>query len=374
VGTLRNRLGALRERRGLRQRELAEAVGVSRQSLSALEAGRSAPSTDLALRLARALDCRVDDLFWLEERETSVVAELAGGGDDTARGGRVALAWIDGRWVAHRLAIDAGSVAADGLLARRGGAGRRHRVGLLRPVDELRDGLVCAGCAPALGLLAARAGGHRGGPRVVWLERSSGDALGLLQRGHAQVAGAHLFDDASGAYNVPVVQRLMPDRAMRVFRLARWQAGLVVAAGNPRRIAGAADLASPDVAVLRREPGSGAEALLARMLRDAGVAPGAVRRGPLVRGHLEVARAVALGAADAGVAIESVALGLGLGFVPLAEERFDLVVARDVADDPRVVRLLDTLTGRAFRRDLDSLGGYQTAEAGDLIVETRAQP
>lgn len=357
MSALVSRVAELRQQRGLRQQALAAAVGVSRQALSAIEAGRASPSTELALRLARALDCRVEDLFELDD--DSVTAEVAAGSPVTPR---VALASIDGRWVAHPLGLAAD--AADGLVA--GGTRARRRVRLLAPVAALRDRLVVAGCAPALGLLAARAAAERGGSRITWLERSSADALALLARGQVHVAGVHLDD---GAGNAAAVGRGVPDRALRLFRLARWSAGLVVAAGNPRRIAGVRDLTCAGVRVARREPGTGAEALLARLAGAAGVGPRAIATTTRAGSHLAVAQAVALGAADAGVAIESVARALGLGFVPLADEGFDLVVAADVAADPRVVRLLATLAGRPFRRELESLGGHRATESGDLVAE-----
>jgi putative molybdopterin biosynthesis protein len=250
-----------------------------------------------------------------------------------------------------------------------GGRGRQRSIQLLRAADEARDALLCVGCAPALGLLTARTAERRG-PRVVWLDCASEDALGHLARGHAHVAGAHLLDDPSGEYNVPRVRALMPDRALRVVELARWEAGLVVAAGNPRRIRGVADLARRGVTVARRPAGAGAEVLLQRLLRQARVPRSAIGLdGPVVHGHLDVARAVALGAADAGVAIRNAALAFGLDFVPLAEERFDLVLGSDAAADPRVARLLDTLTGRAFRRELDCLGGYRTGDTGRVTAD-----
>jgi putative molybdopterin biosynthesis protein len=352
---LQSRVAELRQQRGLRQQALAAAAGVSRQALSAIEAGKATPSTDVALRLGRALDCRVEDLFALDDDER-ITAELAG----DAATPRVALAAIDGRWIAHPLG--AAATAADGLVAA--GSRARRSVRLLAPASALRDRLLVAGCAPALGVLAARAAAERGGPRITWLERSSADALALLACGQIHVAGVHL-DGGDGAGNLAAVRRGVPGRALRLFRLARWSAGLVVAAGNPRRIAGVRDLGR--VRVVRRDAGAGAEVLLARLTADAGVAPRSA--GPRATSHLAVAQAVALGAADTGVAVESVARALGLGFVPLAEERFDLVVAADVADDPRLVRLLATLAGRPFRRDLEGFAGHRATDTGDLVAE-----
>ena len=243
MAALGNCVGRRRAAAGLRQHDLAARVGVSRQSLSTLEAGHSVPSAALALRLAHELGCRVEDSFFLiDERHAPIRVELAG--DETAprdqhrpsrtrrvapAEARVVLASIDGRWVAHRLAAsDPGALAtaADGAIT-----GRAARVTPFADIERARDTLLCAGCAPAGGILAARTSAARTGDRVVWLDRSSGAALDLLARGQVHVAGAHLYDEDANEFNVPFVQRRLPGRLMLVFNLARWQAGLVVAPG-----------------------------------------------------------------------------------------------------------------------------------------------
>jgi molybdate-binding protein/DNA-binding XRE family transcriptional regulator len=374
---------------GLRQQDLAARAGVSRQSLSALEAGRSVPSATLALRLARELGCRVEDLFWIDERHAPVRVELAADDVEPRRekagpgtrasaapaDARVVLASLDGRWVAHRLTAGdpaALATAADGALA--GGVARERRGTRVTPfadLDGARDTLLCAGCAPAGGILAARASAARAGNRVVWLDRSSGAALDLLANGQVHVAGAHLYDEAAGDFNVPFVQRRLPGRAMLIFNLARWQAGLVVAPGNPRRIRGVRDLARADVRFLPRPRGAAAQDLIERLLRREGLPVPAPL--PLVaRGHMDVARLVALGLADTGISLPEAARAHGLPFIPLFEERFDLIIAKEHGGDARIVRLLDLLSGRSFRREIETLGGHVTRDSGRLMADTSA--
>jgi putative molybdopterin biosynthesis protein len=400
VGTLGNSLARRRAATGLRQQDLASRVGVSRQSLSVLEAGRTVPSAALALRLARELGCKVEELFWVDDRQAPLSVELAtddldaetaphpraaGGrkvgrkrpsaGAPIARDMRVVLASIGGRWVAHRLGTsDSGSflTAADGVVSSRARGKRRGaQVTLLDDARTARDTLLCAGCAPAFGILAARASDWRTGERVVWLERSSGVALDLLARGQVHVAGAHLYDEETREFNVPFVQRRFEGRSMLIFNLARWEAGLVVASGNPRRIRGVRDLVRPDVSFVQRQPGAAAQELVTRLFRTEGLRVDSLPRAHFTaRGHMEVARLVALGVADVGVALPAVARAHGLDFIPLAEERFDLILSKDVSSDARIVRLLETLSGRGFRREMKTLGGHVTRDAGQLIADT----
>ena len=208
-----------------------------------------------------------------------------------------------------------------------------------------------------------RAGGcrARGAERVLWLERSSGAALDLLARGHVHVAGAHLYDEEAHEFNVPFVQRRLPGRSMLIFNLARWEAGLVVAPGNPRRIRGVRDLSRPTSGSScgdNRAPGrrTWIDRLCREGLRRDEVAAGAAaaRSRWTARGHMEVARLVALGVADAGVALPSEARAHGLDFIPLGRGALRPILSKALAGDARIVRLLETLSGRGFRREMES--------------------
>ena len=110
--------------------------------------------------------------------------------------------------------------------------------------------------------------------------------------------------------------------------------------------------------------------MLDRLLRHARIPRRAINPIPrAATGHLAVAQAIAQGTADVGVATRSAASAFGLGFVPLAEERSDLVFSDELRDDIRVGRIVDTLRSPAFRRELDTLDGYETAQSGDIVAE-----
>src|SRR5207247_8473978 len=142
--------------------DVAARVGVSRQALSALEAGATVPSTSLALQLARALGCRVEDLFWLSDDQAPLEAALVAAPDDGRK--RVAVAPVGERWVAHLLDGEGPPVVpADGVRA-----GRRVRP--LRAAAALRQNLLVAGCDPALGLLGGHLGERFPAARLHWIE------------------------------------------------------------------------------------------------------------------------------------------------------------------------------------------------------------
>lgn len=356
-------LRARREAAGLSQEALAGAIGITRQSLLATERGRQIPSTAVALRLARSLGCRVEDLFHLE-RPASSLRVLAA--RPAPANGRVAIGRVDGRWIAHPLAPDA-STAADAMLPRETGAGRAAEVVPFGAPAEMEGHVLVAGCAPALGSLSHRLERPGIDARMRWLPYGSGRALEQLSKGLVHVAGLHLHDARRGEDNVPFVRRRFADRRMLVVNLVTWQQGLVCAPGNPHGIRGIDDLLRPGLRVAQREEGAGATKLLRRRLAEHGAR--ATRLvGPSVEGHHAVGHAVVLGAADVGIAIESIAAARGLAFVPLAQERFDLVLSAEHAGEPAVARLLAAIDDPAFRRELSGLGGYGTAHTGHVAT------
>jgi len=366
---LDNRVRHERERLGLSQQSLAEKVGVSRQAIVAIETGKSVPSTVLGLRIARSLRSRVEDLFSLSS-EAGIAVRLAPAEgppdtEPTASGGaRVALGEVGDRWAAHRLPQDA-SVAADGLIAA-DASGRTAVVRPLADLAQLRRNVLVAGCAPLLGGLARRIG-DAPDARATWLPAGSTRALELMKDGFIHVAGVHFGESAPGENNASRTRRALPGTRALLIALTRWRLGLVVPTGNPLGIRSGSDLLRPGLRLARREEGSGARKLLMSLLAAEGVQRSTLP-GPIAAGHAEVAQLVRCGAADVGVAIEGVALAAGLGFVPLVEERFDLVVRANLADWAPVSRLLETLDDPGFRADAAQLPGYDVESCGHVIT------
>lgn len=358
-----------REALDLSQITLAERADLSRQSVGAIEAGRATPAVDVALRIARALDCQVEDLFGPAEADPALQVELIS--DPTSS--RIALALVRERWVGVPLGPEGLRVAADALVVK--AQGRRATVSPLRPLADSRDNLALMGCAVGLGLLADRLQTPRGTGRVLWVASSSGAALRALGNGLTHVAGVHSVESpgaAAGAdANVECVRRAAGRESLVLVTLARWEAGLLTRTDD-ERVRSVADIGASKIRLVAREKGAGARQLLEQRLRAAGCSLERVRSAPLVAlGHVDVARAIAMGAADVGVATRDAALALGLRFLPLAEERYDLVIPKPLLTDARIERLLDVLVSRAGRRDLSSLG-YDVSSAGSRVADVKA--
>lgn len=359
TGRIENGLAAARARLGWSQSRTAAAAGVSRQSYAAIEAGAAVPSTEVALRLARAFEQPVEALFRLADAPAERVrARWAGG--RAPLGQRVRLAQVGGRSVAYPTGeFEQPIRSADGVVL--GEEGGEVEVVLLadRPPEAT---LVVVGCDPSFGVVADALRRERG-VEVGWFARGSRAALKSLADGEAHVAGTHLKNAATGEYNATFVRELVPFACTRI-SFATWEQGLLVGPGNPAGIERVEDLARPGIRLLNREPGSGSRALLDERLGEAGVtADGIAGYGTRARGHLAVAEGIAAGVADAGVGIRAAGAAFGLDVVPLATERYELIVPDHFLDLPQVGALLDTLRQRGIRAQIESLQGY---DAGDM--------
>ncbi len=194
------------------------------------------------------------------------------------------------------------------------------------------------------------------------------DGLKRLARGEAAVAGIHLVDPESGAYNLAAVRQALPEPDTVMVEWAWRQQGLVLGAGNPRRVGGVADLLDKRVAVIRRQDGSGSELLLRQLLAEAGVDPAALEVVPRVaRSESELALAIADGKAEAGLGIAAVARRYRLDFVPLARERYDLVLRRREYFEPPVQQLLGFARTPEFAARAAEMGGYDIGGLGTVV-------
>lgn len=191
------------------------------------------------------------------------------------------------------------------------------------------------------------------------------DGLVNLRQGLCQVSGAHLLDK-SGEYNAPFVRHLFPDRAMDLVTLAYRTQGLMLAPGNPKGVRGAADLARAGLRFINRNPGSGTRLWLDGELERQGILPESIDGYQrVVNTHTECARAIVSGEADAALGLQASAQQHNLEFIPLFEERYDLVLPREQEDT--LAPLLEFIQTAAFRRDLKALTGYNTSHSGEQI-------
>ncbi len=192
------------------------------------------------------------------------------------------------------------------------------------------------------------------------------DGLIALRQGIGQMAGAHLFDPATSEYNLPFVRHLFPDRPMRVMTLVHREQGLITAPGNPLHLKNLQDLLQPGVRMVNRNRGSGTRLWIDTELKKQGISTGnIVGYNWEVSTHVQVAEAIVNGQADVGVGLYAAASKFGLGFQPLFEERYDLVIPEEYFSSPLLAPSLDYIHTAQFREKTAQLGGYNTAQAGN---------
>ena len=250
---------------------------------------------------------------------------------------------------------------------------------LLFPRAEVDAWLASKSASPARPRIAAPAivaGSHD--PLLEWAARESGSGLAVLACGSrsgldkladgaASIAAMHWLDD-SGEYNVPLLRARFADGDIVAVEWARRAQGLVVAPGNPLKLRSVADLAKKKARVVVRQPSSGSQRLLEHLLGRSSFALDALRVvGKPAFAETGLAAAIRDGNADAGVAIEAAARAHGLAFVPLASERFDLVVRRRDYFEPGVQTLLAFARTPEFREQAARLGGYDVASTGRVV-------
>jgi molybdate-binding protein/DNA-binding XRE family transcriptional regulator len=369
---IKNQLPAVRRSRGIGAADLARRVGVSRQTIYAIEAGSYTPNTELALGLARELEVSVEQLFSLATEAQAAPDTIASevlSAHTPEKGDPVRVGKVGSKWVSVPVSAAPYYLPeADGVIAHL--EQRRSKADVLIPSrDALSEKrLVLAGCDPASSLLVHMVE-QSSGVEVVSAAASSKLALDWLRAGKVHVAGSHLKDDRTGEFNLPYIRREFKDGDFTVVTFARWEEGLVVAKGNPKGVRRVQDLAKRGVRFVNRELGSGSRALLDRLLKDAGVPASKVDGYErVVRGHLAAAYSVASGQADCCLATRSAAQTFNLAFTPLESERYDLVMRKRTLETPEARALLDVLQRATLRRKLEAVAGYDTAETGTVVA------
>ncbi len=251
-------------------------------------------------------------------------------------------------------------------------AGHKVTVQLLRHKDEIKNTIVCIGSHDnTLDLLANSIKKNYPDYSLSSAHVGSMGGLMALKRVEAHCAGTHLLDEDSGEYNVPFIKRFFSGRKMVLVNLVYRQQGLLIKKGNPKNISGFEDLLRDDVLFINRQPGSGTRLLLDKYLREKGISPSKIKGYEKDEyTHMAVASAVLTGLADTGLAIYSSAKALGLNFIPVANERYDIAIPYEFMETEMINVLLQVIReDNEFRSMVQSLGGYDTSDMGKVLFE-----
>ena len=321
---------------------------------------------------------------WLGRRPLELPTETAtltrklvspAGDDDFVR---VAVGRVGDKLLAAPLSRGAGVITslvqADGLALLPSGvqgmdAGEQVKVHLYRSKAEVERTIFCIGSHDmTLDLMAQFLAGYD--RRLASANVGSQGGLVALRRGEAHMAGSHLLDPKDGEYNISYIRQYMPNIPVKVMTLVGRDQGLIVKKGNPKQIKSLGDLTKPQVQFVNRQRGAGTRVLLDYHLNLLGIPADSILGYTQEEyTHLGVAAAVASGRADCGLGIAAAAQALDLDFVPLFQERYDLVIPKIHAESDLLAPLFDLVAGDGFRSAVSKLTGYDVSAMGRIILE-----
>ena len=233
-----------------------------------------------------------------------------------------------------------------------------------------RPGAILCGQDSSLDMIADFVTSSVGNGAVVLRSHAgSYNSLTMLYHGKVDMATAHLWDEATGTYNLPYISKLLPGMEVTAVRLFGRTTGIYVPAGNPRKVEGVSALARPELRIINREKGSGVRVLVDEKRKAMGLSPRQIRGYDEVRtSHMTVAAAVASGEADYGFGAEAASRMVdGVDFLPIQLEWYDLVLPTARREEPAFRAVLDYVTSQRFRRDLEQTGRYDLSQTGIIF-------
>ncbi|NOH02877.1 MAG: molybdopterin biosynthesis protein [Chloroflexi bacterium] len=335
---------------------------------------------------ALTVDIFVEPLLakWLGRRPLELPVETAiltrklvspAGDDDFVR---VVVGKVGDKLLAAPLSRGAGVITslvqADGLALIPSGvqgmeAGEKIQVRLYRNRNEIEKTILAIGSHDlTLDLIAQFLAEHD--RRLASANVGSQGGLVALRRGEAHLAGSHLLDTQIGEYNISYIRQYMPNIPVKVVALVGRDQGLIVRRGNPKGIKTLGDLTRSEVQFVNRQRGAGTRVLLDYHLNLMTIPPDSIAGYHQEEyTHLGVAAAVASGRADCGLGVATAAQALDLDFIPLFQERYDLVIPKQFAQDELLSPLFDLLADSRFREAVSHLKGYDVSVMGNVILE-----
>lgn len=252
------------------------------------------------------------------------------------------------------------------------GSGEEVEVELVRPQAEVESTLVVIGSHDnILDLLANQL--HRNRPIVRISSAHVGSMGGIMaiRRNEAHFAGTHLLDEETGEYNVSFIQRYLSGTKLQLINLCYRQQGLIVQKGNPKEIKNFIDIAEQKHTFINRQGGAGTRLLTDKILKDNQIATSEILGYEHEEyTHMSVAAAVANGSVDCGMGIRAAAQALDLDFLPIAEERYDIIIPTEYINDSKINAVLELIrTNKGFHEKIIGLGGYDLRDCGEIMYE-----
>jgi putative molybdopterin biosynthesis protein len=243
---------------------------------------------------------------------------------------------------------------------------------LLKGLDEIFDTIVAIGSHDnTLDVLADEIKAKNGRFRLSSSHVGSLGGLMALKKGISHIAGSHLLDVKTDTYNIAYINQFLPDLHVKLINLVIRQQGLMVLRDNPKKIKGIEDLTRKDITFINRQAGSGTRVLLDYRLEQLGIDAGSIKGYDTEEfTHMSIAACVLSQRADTGLGIYSAARALDLGFIPIVNEQYDLVIPGRFFQEEKIQLMLEVIRSNKFKKRVEALGGYNTGLTGELVYES----
>ncbi len=275
-----------------------------------------------------------------------------------AKAGKLPCTRVTGKWVFPKKLIDEWiEENSRGVVRKKSG--------------EQRDFLLAAGSDdPSLGILRDLYASRKTPASLFMATVGSSAGLTAIRDGVADFALAHLLDPTTGDYNLPFIQKTIPS-GVAVVPLFHRELGLLLMPGNPLGLRTLSDLTRTGVRMINRQNGSGTRHYIDQEFSRLNINPKTINGyDDPVATHLEVGLKILREEADAGIATRAAARLLGLDFIPLTQERFDILIPKERFFSPAIQTLLEIVGSREFRTRVEAMGGYDTSESGRIIAQS----
>ena len=192
-----------------------------------------------------------------------------------------------------------------------------------------------------------------------------------MYNGKVSISSCHLWDSETDTYNTNFVKKLLPGVSCTLINIAYRIQGFYVKNGNPKNIKTWNDLNRSDITLINREKGSGVRILLDGKLSSLNLSNNINGYENEETSHLSVASCVARGDADVGIGNEKVSKQVdNIDFIPLQKERYDIVIKNCDLNNPVYKCIVDILSSKEFKNELEGLGGYDLKDTGKIVGQT----
>ncbi len=233
------------------------------------------------------------------------------------------------------------------------------------------DSCIISGQDLSLDMLTKHLESHLKAPNILRAYQGSLTSLIQMYQGKGDIVSLHLFDGDTGEYNIPYVKRILVGQPCIVINLLSRTSGFYVQKGNPKRVKTLHDLCDASIQFVNRERGSGIRVLVDEQLRINGISKKSIVGYDWEESnHIGVASQVANGKADVGIGAEKVAQIVNIDFVPLIQERYDLVILKTEENTALIETVKEVLQSPEFQNELRAIGGYNISKTGKIMYET----